>query len=57
MDYKTDYVPQGKESNLKEKYLTQLNLYKKAIEEAGNKKVDKVYIYSTYLGKEIDMMV
>ena len=44
------------EDRLKElikKYNNQLQLYKKALESSLNKKVDKVYIYSTYLGKEI----
>ena len=51
VDYKTDYVTEEKE--LIEKYNTQLNLYKKAIEEALNKNVSKVYIYSTCLNREI----
>ena len=53
VDYKTDYVPEKNEEYLVEKYKGQLELYSKAIEEALNKKVDKIYIYSTYLEKEI----
>ena len=35
------------------KYNKQLKLYKKALENALNKKVSKVYIYSTHLNKEL----
>lgn len=49
VDYKTDYVT--KEEELIEKYSMQLELYKKALEEALNKKVSKIYIYSTCLEK------
>ena len=53
VDYKTDYVPENDETYLIEKYKGQLNLYKRAIEQALGKKVDKTYIYSTYLDKAI----
>ncbi len=53
LDYKTDFVENNNENNLIEKYKIQLEIYKKALEESLNKKVDKVYIYSTYLDKEI----
>lgn len=52
LDYKTDYLENGEEE-LIQKYDNQLQLYKKALEDALNRKVDKLYIYSTYLGKEI----
>ena len=55
VDYKTDYVQEGNEDYLKEKYTPQLNLYKRAIEHALNKQVDKIFIYSTYLGREIEI--
>ena len=55
VDYKTDYVENGKELELVEKYKNQLELYKQALEEALNTKVDKVYIYSVYLEKEIEI--
>lgn len=55
LDYKTDYVEKGKEYELIEKYKTQLELYKQALEQALHKKVDKTYIYSVYLGKEIEL--
>lgn len=53
VDYKTDRV-----ENLEElipKYKTQLDLYKKALEDALDKKVDEVYIYSVHKGKEIKL--
>ena len=53
VDYKTDFVEDGKENELVSKYQKQLDLYKKALEDALNRQVDKVYIYSTWLGKEI----
>ena len=54
VDYKTDYVERGKEQELIEKYKKQLELYCKAIEEANKKQVSRIYIYSVYLGREID---
>ena len=51
VDYKTDFV--NNESELVNKYKVQLELYKRALEEAIGKKVKNVYIYSLYLGKEI----
>ena len=55
VDYKTDYVPENNQEYLIKKYEKQLKMYKQAIEQALGKKVDKTYIYSTYLGKEIEM--
>ncbi len=49
VDYKTDYVQ--KEEELIEKYKVQLDIYKKALEEALKAKVREVYIYSIYLNK------
>lgn len=54
VDYKTDYVEKGKEEELLNKYRKQIDLYKRALESALNRKVDKVYIYSVYLEKEIE---
>ena len=48
VDYKTDYVEKNNEQELIEKYKPQLKIYKKAIEEALNKNVEKVYIYSYF---------
>ena len=57
LDYKTDYVEKGNEDKLVEKYKKQLEMYKEALEEALERKVDKVYIYSVYLGKCIEFYV
>lgn len=55
LDYKTDYVENGKENELVKKYKKQLDLYKEALEQALNREVDKVFIYSVYLGKNIEI--
>ena len=55
VDYKTDYVPENDENYLIEKYKNQLELYAKALNQALNKKVSKVYIYSTYLNRVIEI--
>lgn len=53
VDYKTDYVANNNEQELIEKYKSQLQIYKNAIEEALNRKVRRIYIYSIYLNKTI----
>ncbi len=53
VDYKTDRVKRKEE--LVEKYKRQLDLYKKALEDACKMKVEKTYIYSVYLDKEIEI--
>ena len=55
LDYKTDYVEKGKEDELVEKYKVQLDLYAEALEQSLQRKVEKKYIYSLYLGKEIEI--
>ncbi len=55
VDYKTDFVEN--EDELKIKYKKQLSLYKTALEEAFNIKVSEVFIYSTYLEKEIRLFI
>ena len=54
VDYKTDFVKHGEEE-LINKYKKQLDLYRYAIEESLGNKVHEVYIYSTYLNKEIQI--
>ena len=53
VDYKTDYVELGNERDLLEKYRSQIDIYKKAIEQGTGSRVNRAYIYSMYLGKEI----
>ena len=55
MDYKTDYVKKGEEYILINKYKRQLEIYKNALEKALKRKVDKTFIYSIYLQKEIEI--
>ena len=51
VDYKTDYVQKGEEQKLIDKYKEQLNLYKEALENSLERKVNKVLIYSTWIGE------
>ena len=53
VDYKTDRVKESRE--LVEKYKEQLDLYKIALEKALGQNVYKIYIYSMYLGEEIEI--
>jgi len=53
VDYKTDRVKE--EAELIQKYKEQLNLYKKALERALDRKVDRVCIYSLFLDKEVNL--
>ena len=55
VDYKTDFV--SDETMLVELYKKQLELYKRALEDALHKKVCHIWLYSTYLGKEIEINV
>ena len=53
LDYKTDYVKQGNDEELKEKYTKQLEYYSDAIYKMTGKKVKDRYLYSFSLEKEI----
>ena len=55
VDFKTDYVENRNENILIDKYKVQLDLYKRALSYALNRKVDRVYIYSTCFNKEIEV--
>ena len=55
LDYKTDYVTEGEEDILIKRHTPQLLLYKEALVNALNGKVDRIYIYSTVLGKKIEI--
>ena len=56
LDYKTDFIKVGQEAELIERHKPQLMIYKQALESALDRKVDKVYIYSTALGKELEVL-
>ena len=53
LDYKTDFA--NNENELVDKYKVQLEIYKRALEKAIGRKVDKVYIYSLYLQKIVEI--
>ena len=53
VDYKTDFIENNDDTIIIKKYKGQIGIYKKAIEDATGEKVDKSYIYSTYLDKTI----
>ena len=55
VDYKTDYVENGNVAKLEEKYKVQLDLYKEALEQALNRKVDKMGLYSLYLNRTLEV--
>ena len=53
IDFKTDYV--SNEEEFVEKYRNQLELYKEALEQALNRKVEKMGLYSLYLNKTLEV--
>ncbi len=53
LDYKTDTVKAGEEEKLANKHKEQLMMYKNALEQATQKSVKEMYIYSTCLDKVI----
>ena len=55
VDYKTDRVKTDEE--LKERYSTQLSLYKRAMNEITGLRIKECLLYSFFLGKEINMEI
>ena len=53
VDFKTDNLEN--EEEFISRYKVQLEIYKRALEKLSNKKVEKSYIYSFKLGKEIEV--
>ena len=53
LDYKTDYVVEGMEEEIIEKYRVQLKYYKDAVEKITGKRVKESYLYLFGLGKEV----
>ena len=53
IDYKTDYAKKPEE--LINKYKTQLSIYKKALENSLNRRVDETYIFSTNWGQSLNV--
>lgn len=54
VDYKTDYVPEGEVSNIKEKYRTQIEYYARALSQITGKEVSGKYIYLFWNGKILE---
>ena len=58
VDYKTDYMENNskeEKDKLVNKYIKQLQIYKNALEDAKQIKIDKIYLYSIYLNEEIEV--
>lgn len=53
LDYKTDYVVEGMEEEIIDKYRVQLKYYKDAVEKITGKKVKASYLYLFGLSKEV----
>jgi len=54
VDYKTDYVPEGEVSKIKEKYRTQIEYYARALSQITGKEVSGKYIYLFWNGKILE---
>jgi len=52
-DYKTDYIKDGEEDKLRNRYKVQLDYYTEAVERVTGKKVKEKIIYSFALNREI----
>ena len=55
LDYKTDYVEEGNEQEIVDRYRVQLKYYKDALEKITEKKVKQCYLYLFKLDKEIEI--
>ncbi|MPM33211.1 ATP-dependent helicase/nuclease subunit A [bioreactor metagenome] len=53
LDYKTDYVPNGEEQVVVDRYRTQLNYYGEAVEKLIGKEVKEKYLYLFSIDKEV----
>ena len=53
LDYKTDYVEDGNEEEIVNKYRIQLKYYKDALEKITKVEVKECYLFLFYLGKEV----
>ncbi|PKM93294.1 MAG: helicase-exonuclease AddAB subunit AddA [Firmicutes bacterium HGW-Firmicutes-1] len=55
IDYKTDYIEDGQEQVLIDRYKEQMDYYKRALEQVLDKKVKEVVIYSLNASKEVNV--
>ena len=53
VDYKTDFIREGEESILRDRYGIQMEYYRRALEQITGKKVKEAIIYSFALRKEV----
>ncbi|MCI8371316.1 MAG: helicase-exonuclease AddAB subunit AddA [Lachnospiraceae bacterium] len=53
LDYKTDYIKEGQESMLSQRYRIQFEYYQRALQEITGKRVKELVLYSVFLEKEI----
>ena len=51
LDYKTDYVPEGRSDMIRDRYKVQLQYYTKALEKITGKKVTERYLYLFHSGE------
>lgn len=56
LDYKTDYVPNGEEQVVVDRYRTQLNYYGEAVEKLIGKEVKEKYLYLFSIDKEVKIV-
>lgn len=54
VDYKTDYVPQGGQEQLKEKYRTQIEYYTRALKQITGREIAGRYIYLFWNGEVLE---
>ena len=57
LDYKTDYVEEGNEEEIADRYRAQLKYYKDALEKITEKKVKESYLYLFRIDKEVKVEV
>ncbi len=55
LDYKSDFVLEGKSFEMKHKYETQLKLYQEALEKITGKKVKDLYLYLFHLDEALKL--
>lgn len=56
-DYKTDYLEEGNEDEIIERYMVQMKYYKEALEKVTESRVKEVYLYLFALDKEVLLKV
>lgn len=56
LDYKTDYVENGKEKEILDRYKVQIDLYTETLERVIGKKVKERYLYLFGIDKEVKYM-